>query len=97
MATAGLPVPVPTDFTSYDPGTASCLVAHSTLIYKGHREIATTLTTAGYGRVVIFRDGATNAYLARFGSTPEEGGRRWVLSWRVHGGFLSDMQAVRGF
>ncbi|WP_018947914.1 hypothetical protein [Thioalkalivibrio sp. AKL17] len=65
----------------------------------------------------------TNAYLARCGSTPEEGGRRWVLAWRgteadyqdiiadvtvfkrtadyhhkwrVHGGFLTALQAVWG-
>ncbi|WP_018871047.1 lipase family protein [Thioalkalivibrio sp. ALgr3] len=47
-----------------------------------YREIATTFTAAGYEQVVIFRDGGTNAYLARCGSTPGEGGRRWVLAWR---------------
>lgn len=123
MDTTRLPFPEATDHRRYDAELASCLADHSTLVYKGHREIATTLTAAGYDRVVIFRDGGTNAYLARFGSTPEEGGRRWVLAWRgteadyqdiiadinftkrtsdyrnkwrVHGGFLTAMQAVWG-
>ncbi|WP_018140477.1 lipase family protein [Thioalkalivibrio sp. ALJ7] len=77
-----LPFPDPAEFGDYDTDLASCMAAHSALVYKGHREIATTLTAAGYDRVVIFRDGGTNAYLARCSPTPEERGRRWVLAWR---------------
>nr|WP_231373920.1 lipase family protein [Thioalkalivibrio sp. ALE11] len=82
MDTTRLSFPEATGLRRYDAELASCLADHSTLVYKGHREIVTTLTAAGYDRVVIFRDGGTNAYLARCGSTPEEGERRWVLAWR---------------
>nr|WP_231372065.1 MULTISPECIES: lipase family protein [unclassified Thioalkalivibrio] len=82
MDTTRLSFPEATGLRRYDAELASCLADHSTLVYKGHREIVTTLTAAGYDRVVIFRDGGTNAYLERCGSTPGEGGRRWVLAWR---------------
>lgn len=123
MDTQHLPFPTRAGFSDYDTDLATCMAAHSALVYKGHHEIATPLTTGGYDRAVIFRDGGTNAYLARCGSIPEEGGRRWVLAWRgteadyqdiiadvtffkrtsdygnkwrVHGGFLSALQAVWG-
>lgn len=118
-----LQFPANADTKNYDAELSACMATHSTLVYKGHRTIAAKLTSAGYDRVVIFREGGTNAYLARCGSSTEWGGGHWVLAWRgteadyqdiiadvtffkrtsdydtqwrVHGGFLTALQAVWG-
>lgn len=111
------------DLEAYNDALASCMAEHSALAYKGHRDIAESLINSGFDRVVIFREGGTNAYLARCASDNDSGGRDWVLAWRgtesdyqdiiadvtffkrtsdyreqwrVHGGFLSAMEAVWG-
>lgn len=82
MDSERLRFPPLSDGMSYDSGLASCMAAHSDLVYKGHRKIAQSLTSAGFDRVIIFREGGTNAYLARSNSSHESGKRCWVLAWR---------------